>query len=395
MAAKVGGIYVSLALNTAEFSGGVDKSVAEMRKFDKLQADMGKAVGRVNAQISQQATVMAQLALQGTKLGPMIALLASGTQQYYQAMKRAAGENAAFSKSGAGVSALLQSMKANWIALTIQIAKYGIDKILEAQLKKAQAIAEQARAMADAMDATVQRRRGEYKSDLEDQYNAKLGIEKKITINDIAEEAIRTQNYEEGRRKASELIAKDYAEKMRKAEKTANETRADIARLGMSDTEAAIVDINKKYDELIDKAGQYGTVEEFNAAVAQINAKRKKEISEESFKDLQRLVDAQAEAYNKEQARIAEVEQKRLTLAQKVVQAWRDQIALATRYAGLVSGKASGAYSAMLGSAEAFGRIPGMPAMASAGGSAYKFDTKTMEGYLQTIARAAKKELKL
>lgn len=359
MAAKVGGIYVSLALNTAEFSGGVDKSVAEMRKFDKLQSDMERAMNRVNNKMGRQAVIVGQLALSNLKLGPTISLVATHAQQYYRAMERAAAGNAAFSKSGAGLSAVMKSISANWMTLTVQVAKISIDAILKQQLDKAQKIADKAREAADRMDKRTAEARTAWEKDLQDKYDRAAGIEHKITIATIAEEARRTKDYRRGRQQADRLIAE--------------------ARY-QSEADANI----KIYKDAVEREKQAAAARKEEADRLQKHQKELAKAIDEEFADFDES--------------LLEMDKKRLSVAEKIVAAWKEQVTYARQLAGLVVGRGTGAYNAMLGSAEAFGRIPlpaGLPGGMMQQSPAMNFDTKEMNEHLRIIAEAARKELRL
>lgn len=353
MAAKVGGIYVSLALNTADFSAGTERSVAEMRKFDKEQAAMAKAVDRVSGRLGRQAVIVGQLALQNVKMGPTISLVAMHAQQYYRAMERAAVGNANFNKSGAAMAATLKSLSANWIALTVQVAKIGIDMILEAQLKRAQEIAERARLEADRMDKRLAAARTQWEKDLQAQYDAAVGKEKVLTIAEIAEEARRTKNYVEGRKRAEKLIAES----------------------------------RYKYDQERRRKWE----EEETAHTERV---------QKEYADQRKRVAAEFDAFDADMERMkTEAQAKELSGAKAIVQALREKYDLARRYADLVTGRGQGTYASALASAEAMGLVRGVPGQDASGrvmaaespGVNISFDT--MERLLRIIAEAAQKEL--
>jgi hypothetical protein len=318
------------------------------------------------------------LAAQGTRFGPVISLMASNMQQYYEAMSRAAAGNVAFSKSGAALSASIKSIQANWIALTIVIAQTAIDKILESQLRRAERAAKEARMEAERMERTVKTGREDYTRELEQTYNFFLDIEKKKTVAEIAQEAIRTKNYAEGRRQLADLV---YRDMISRAEREIAEVGKRIAELEkqqasdmdainealLSEHDARLRKIDKQYDNLIKLAREWGETEK--AYALGMERMRKKRETEED---------------------------RELQHANKMVSALQKQIDLARRYAGLVTGRGTGAYSAMLGSAEAFGRVPGVPGGVRAPQSpAMNFNTYEMNRYLRIIAHAAEKELRL
>lgn len=354
MAAKVGGIYVSLALNTAEFSGGVEKSVAQMRAFDKEQAAMAKAVDRVSGKLGQQAVIVGQLALQNVRMGPTISLVAMHAQQYYQAMERAAAGSANFSRSGAAMAATLKSLSANWIALTVQVAKIGIDMILEEQLKKAQKVAADARAAAERVERDTVKARAAWERDLQDQFNAAIGKQKELTIAEIAEEARRTKNYEEGRKRAEKLIAEArYKYDQERRRKWEEEEAAHTAR------------VQKEYE------------------------------------DQRKRVTAEFDAFDADMERMkAEAQAKELSGAKAILQALRDKYDLARRYADLVTGRGQGTAASRLASMEALGMVRGVPGQAASdrvfnaeNPGVRGIDSTEMERLLRIIAEAAQKEL--
>jgi hypothetical protein len=275
--------------------------------------------------------------------------------------------------------------------------------ILKAQLERAERIAEQARAQADRIEAQVKRKREEYKKDLEAEYNRALGIEKKVTIQQIAEEAIRTGNYIGGRRKAEALIRADYREqaaKQRKedakAQKEEEEFRRGVVYRLKDDYGRAIDDINRKYDDLIEDAGMFGTVGQFWARKNQTDELRNAELKAAALKKQKADQDAVNSELEDFFGKVDEADKMHNERLREAARLWEKQIDLARRYAGLVTGRGQGAWSARLGSMEAAGMVPGVPGSTTARQSgAMNFDASEMTRLLGIIARAAEKELRL
>lgn len=404
MAAKVGGIYVSLALNTAEFSAGTEKSVAEMRKFDKAQAATESAIARVNTKWNQQATIVAQLALQHARLGPLVSAVGMSAMQYYSAMQRAAEASGAFNKSGAALSATLLSIKANAAGLITQISYWAINSASSAFKELTAKVKALNDAMAEFARGDIAKQQKANIDALADAYDAATGKTHERTMANIASEM-------DAARKAA-------TENRDLAEKTAQTKLSLTARLWMDlpqqrryyERQQTIVDeytaryndsmrkIYRLRQEAADKLKEAAVDNELSDFFSEIDRASTK--ARDGWDDLMDEVDDYNNRVRNTARQIREWQeeankrqQKELAIAKERLSILQQQQDAARRYAGLVVGVGTGAYSGMLASREAAGVVFGLAGDAQSRAMLGRIgqgevSTREMERLLSVIANA-------
>ena len=116
MATKVGGLFISLALDMAQFDEGMDSAADKTKKMEKFQGDLETAVGKSDRSAGRLAERMIQLAGAGSQTTSMLVSMIRSYEHYNDSLRRvyeASGvATTGLIKLQAGFAALQATMRA-------------------------------------------------------------------------------------------------------------------------------------------------------------------------------------------------------------------------------------------------------------------------------------------
>ena len=106
MATKVGGLFISLALDMAQFDEGMDSAADKTKRMEKFQGDLESAVGKSDRSAGRLAERMLQLSGAGSQYNSAIIALIKSYEHYEASLVRV------YNASGIAVTGIVKTQAA-------------------------------------------------------------------------------------------------------------------------------------------------------------------------------------------------------------------------------------------------------------------------------------------